>query len=73
MCKTIEDASLDRIHLRDETFPATGTQGYREKSCFPRLMTDCIAQMPPVKAKPLARWLLYRKTDVLWLGESWDI
>ena len=49
-------ASLDSRHLRDVSFPATGTQGYQ---IFILSHRGChyIAHLPPVKAMPLARWL----------------
>ena len=46
-------ASPDRRHLRDVPFPATGTQGYQIQASFPVGTCNCIAHLPPVKAKPL--------------------
>ena len=46
-------ASLDRRHLRDIAFPATGTQGYQIQESLPVEISNCIAHLPPVKAKPL--------------------
>ena len=62
-------ASLDRRHLRDTTFPATETQGYRISGTS-RRGCHFIAHLPSVKAKPLrGGWC----TDYFLLGESWDI
>ena len=46
-------ASPDRRHLRDVPSPATGTQGYQIHVPFPVGICNCIAHLPPVKAKPL--------------------
>ena len=65
-------ASLDRRHLRDIAFPATGTQGYRISGTS-RRGCHFIAHLPSVKAKPLrGGWCtdFCRKSQ---LGESWDI
>ena len=46
-------ASPDRRHLRDVPSPATGTQGYQIQASLPVGTSNCIAHLPPVKAKPL--------------------
>lgn len=49
----IPSASPDRRHLRDVPSPATGTQGYQIHVPLPVGICNCIAHLPPVKAKPL--------------------